>query len=258
MAINSHMLRWFERLQSNYKVFSGSDLAELGPQDFYRGGGKKSAKQQFPSSWTGRDLYLRYGCTTYTSFDLLDERSIRVDFNSPPSISKQFGVVTNFGTSEHVFNQSAFMKFMHDLTAADGYMLHVVPSAGARNHGFFNYHPTFFFDLARANCYSLVSFDYIPHNALQTARPDDARIVNLLAHRDSPRTRDEPVIRKALLSLMVRSDFLRLNLGLILRSLKRRNFSSFFETYGSGDYLQVAMKKNGDSPFTMPIQGMYS
>jgi hypothetical protein len=258
MAINSHMLRWFEQLQNSHKIFSESNLAELGPQDFYGGGGKKSAKNLFPSTWTGRDLYLKYGCKTYTSFDLLDERSIRVDFNSPPSASKQFEVVTNFGTSEHVFNQSAFMKFMHESTTPDGFMLHVVPSAGARNHGFFNYHPTFFFDLARANNYSLISFDYIPHNALQAARPDDARIVNLLAHRDAPRTRDEPLVRKAILSLMLRSDFLRLNVRLALRTVRRRNFSSFFETYGSGDYLQVALRKNGDSPFTMPIQGMYS
>ena len=45
---------------------------------------------------------------------------------------------------------------MHELTRPGGFMLHALPHQGGPDHGFYNYHPTFFHDLAAANGYRVV------------------------------------------------------------------------------------------------------
>ena len=49
------------------------------------------------------------------------------------------------------------------MTAKNGLVYHGLPHQGQYNHGFFNYHPTLFFDLAAANNYEikLLLFDGI-------------------------------------------------------------------------------------------------
>jgi hypothetical protein len=94
---------------------------------------------------------------TYSAIDLHGTAiAQRHDLNHPVPIAQTFDVVTNLGTSEHVFNQYQFFKTMHDLTAANGVMIHSMPNQGCYDHGFFNYHPTFLFDLAEANGYTML------------------------------------------------------------------------------------------------------
>ena len=64
----------------------------------------------------------------------------------------------NIGTAEHIFNVQQFFKTAHDLTAAGGLMMHSSPFNGWPDHGFFNFQPTFYFDLARVNHYEILSF----------------------------------------------------------------------------------------------------
>lgn len=82
-------------------------------------------------------------------FDLNEDLGIKYNFN------QEYDLVTNHGTIEHIFNQYACFKNMHDLTKNDGYMLHWLPFGGHINHCFFNYHPQFFIDLALANNYNI-------------------------------------------------------------------------------------------------------
>jgi len=67
--------------------------------------------------------------------------------------TEKFDVVTNFGTSEHVFNQQAVFENIHNLCKKDGIMIHSVPSQMYLSHGLFNYQPDFFHYLALANDY---------------------------------------------------------------------------------------------------------
>ena len=46
-------------------------------------------------------------------------------------------------------------KSIHNLVKPNGFMLHFLPYQGAYNHGFYNYNPTFFFDLGKANNYKI-------------------------------------------------------------------------------------------------------
>lgn len=255
MSINSRTLEWLQGLQRDLDLFEGSKIAELGPQDLSRVGGVHSPRARF-EGWTGRDLYLHLGCAEYHSFDLIDSRSVRVDFNCPPTGTSDFTVVTNFGTSEHVFNQAAVMGFIHELTADSGVMLHVLPSAGGRDHGFFNYHPGFFYDLAAANNYEILSFEYLPHYGIQASLPIDPIAVDL-TFRKSTRSVGEALVKRAVLKLFLDRRVVFLNLRLLFRSIRRLNFGPFFEVFGGGDYIHIALRKTENRPFRMPLQGVY-
>src|SRR5262249_37353762 len=80
------------------------------------------------------------------------------DLNLPVSLNEQFDVVINNGTAEHIFNVCQFFKTAHERTVPGGLMIHSSPFTGWPDHGFYNFQPTFFFDLARANRYEILSF----------------------------------------------------------------------------------------------------
>ncbi len=97
-----------------------------------------------------------FDCTTYRAIDLNGtEAAWRHDLNHPLPVAETFDVVTNFGTSEHVFDQAQLFRSIHALVRPGGFMLHALPHQGGPDHGFYNYHPTFFHDLAAANGYRL-------------------------------------------------------------------------------------------------------
>jgi hypothetical protein len=80
------------------------------------------------------------------------------DLNLPVPIDQQFDLLINIGTAEHIFNVFQFFKTAHERTKTNGLMLHSAPFNGWPDHGFYNFQPTFFFDLARANKYEILSF----------------------------------------------------------------------------------------------------
>jgi hypothetical protein len=59
-----------------------------------------------------------------------------------------------------VFNVFQFFRSCHELTRAGGLMVHNVPFLGWLEHGFYNFNPTFFWDLAQANGYAVVQLAY--------------------------------------------------------------------------------------------------
>lgn len=63
-------------------------------------------------------------------------------------------LVTNNGTSEHIFNQAAVFQNAHEISSC--LMLHFLPFTPWLNHGFYNYNPIFFRDLSAANDYEIV------------------------------------------------------------------------------------------------------
>lgn len=83
------------------------------------------------------------------------------DLNEPLPIEEQFDLVTNLGTAEHVFNQYQFFRSVHESTSPGGLMVHALPNQGAYDHGFYNFHPIFVFDLCRMNGYDMLNFSYI-------------------------------------------------------------------------------------------------
>ncbi len=98
----------------------------------------------------------------YAAYDLHGTAaSTNFDLNKQVDVIEQYDLVTNIGTAEHVFNQYQFFKNMHDLTRPGGLMIHSLPNQGCYDHGFYNYHPTFFFDLCEANEYNKLGVFYV-------------------------------------------------------------------------------------------------
>jgi SAM-dependent methyltransferase len=100
--------------------------------------------------------------TDYASYSSIDPGTpgskYQFDLNHPVPLEEQFDLVINIGTAEHVFNVHQFFKTAHDLTKSGGMMIHSCPFTGWADHGFYTFQPTFFFDLARANRYTILSF----------------------------------------------------------------------------------------------------
>jgi SAM-dependent methyltransferase len=70
-------------------------------------------------------------------------------------------VVTNFGTAEHVFDIATAFRSMHRLVKPGGVILHCMPAFAFIDHGFYNIHPVFYIELAKANAYDIVDFSYV-------------------------------------------------------------------------------------------------
>ncbi len=84
------------------------------------------------------------------------DRAHRLDLNEPVDLAgQQFDLLLNMGTAEHVFNVYQFFENAHRLTKPGGLMVHGMPFLGWPDHGFYSFHPTFYFDLAAANDYAL-------------------------------------------------------------------------------------------------------
>lgn len=86
--------------------------------------------------------------------------ALKIDLNAPVDLGEQFDVLLNLGTAEHVFNVWEFFRTSHSVTKPGGIMVHVMPFLGWLEHGFYNFNPTFYWDLALANRYTLMVLAY--------------------------------------------------------------------------------------------------
>ena len=111
------------------------------------------------ASYDAIDVNTKYGSLV---MDLNADLSERYGFN------QTFDLVTNNGTGEHIFNQYAVFRNMHQLTKVGGIQLFVLPFHNWLNHGFFNFNPILFGDLAAANGYRIVR--------LSVATPEGAEV----------------------------------------------------------------------------------
>jgi hypothetical protein len=129
-----------------------------------------------PRSDAQAAFYSIFGADSHRSIDLNDPRADHAtDLNHPlPSGIGRYDVVTNFGTTEHVFNIGQTFASIHGLLEVGGLQLHTLPSYGAIDHGFYNIHPCAYLDIARANHYDVVDFLYVDNINVRMARPIEA------------------------------------------------------------------------------------
>lgn len=133
------------------------------------------------------------------------ERALRLDLNYPlPASLGKFGVTVNSGTAEHVFDQCQVFRTAHERTLPGGLMVHAAPASGWPDHGFYNYHPGLFRDLAAANGYEVLLEMFWRH-------------------------RGRRKVSEAWADVMPAADLT----------------------------LYVALRKDADAPFRVPVQGRY-
>lgn len=263
MAISPIVVAWLSNLKSR-GVLRGGAMLEMGPSDlilytppaieFY-------IRRHVPSDGVGAvmeklldsqgqfrreeigALYGVFGFTKYRSIDLGDVRADwQCDLNYPIDIPERFDAIANFGTGEHIFNIAEMFRSMHVLLREGGVQLHVMPVAGAVNHGFYNIHPTVYLDIAKANDYVVEDIRYIDEIDRRTNE-------HTLRFEEDVDFDALPIGRAQLESHLTLGEEVDRN----VIAIQKRTPDAAVK-----DYAFVAMRKMREQPFRIPIQRLYA
>jgi SAM-dependent methyltransferase len=196
-----------------------------------------------------RRFYAALGLDDYKSLDLSDQRAdYSYDLNGLVDLGRCFDVVTNFGTLEHIFNPGNVLSTMHRHLPVGGLALHVLPTRGDYNHGFYNVHSVWFRDVAAANAYEIVDLVCVPDFGGQHL------VVNKLE-----RLGDSPPRRSKMIDIKNGEDqhgderFARTSaLRLFLRRWNSKIDARIY------DYIFAAFRKTSQAGFVHPQQGIYA
>jgi SAM-dependent methyltransferase len=216
-----------------------------------------------------------YTALGFRSYDAIDVNSmygslimdLNVDLREAYGFETVYDLVTNNGTGEHVFNQAAVFKNMHQLTRVGGVMLFVLPFYNWLNHGFFNFNPLVFTDLAAANGYEILRLGVgcaVGQQVAATGARVDDRQMRLRWQPDTPVLsvadfQSRGAIKPRTPRNMA-SDVLRVATG-------RPTATQVSPLPGVIERLAervpninviAAVRKTRDLPFAMPLQGMYA
>jgi hypothetical protein len=265
MGINSVILTWFDELETA-GVFKGqSSVLELGPQDNFfpakqfeevacrklgAARGASCAGQVFNDQIAfdeqRKAFYAPFGLEKYKSLDVYDDRSdYKLDLNSAVRAPEPFDVIVDCGTTEHVYNAGNVFVFSHNTLPVGGITLKVLPTFGDNTHGFYNIHPTVYFDIARENGYQILDFRYIDS---MTARAEtDARSLLGAAEFETA--------LKYFAGCQELQENITRRFG--VNTLKSQRSGMIKQSHGTVDYCFVAMRKLKDAPFRYPGQGVY-
>jgi hypothetical protein len=201
---------------------------------------KKISNQQLENlsqleskNFSTRDYFLSLDFKEYSSIDINGElNSFRFDLNfdiiEKYNFNNKYDLVINNGTGEHVFNQLSFFKNFHNLTKKNGLMLNILPFIDWINHGFYNFNPIIFADMAASNDYEIMKISLANRWGSEVdIKKEDYLILFEQIKPNNPNT-----------------DF-----GRII------NFAK--EKLGANIILKVITRKNSDLPFQIPLQGKY-
>ena len=169
MGINTEMYRILSYLQSHKLLTGKKSVVELGAQvisahkNSLETVQKKLGMSDVKPPTTAIELYRQFGLIDFCCVDAggsLAENKVIADLNRPLQAQwkgfRTFDVVTNLGTSEHCFDQVSVFRNIHDMCAEGGLMIHQLCTQGLVNHGYYNYHPRFVYEMAQANGYEIV------------------------------------------------------------------------------------------------------
>jgi len=205
------------------------------------------------------DYYRLLGFADYRAIDVNDRYgSLVMDLNRDLAeqydFRETFSLVTNNGTGEHVFNQDAIYRNVHQLTSVGGLMLHVMPFYEFVNHGFFAIQPNLYPALAQANEYHLLALGVATRGGRGiVARSDDGPPMLLDESRVplsvllSEAKAKRPGVKGLVKRFAGKAEARRF--GRLLRGLQHEtpNLLCF-----------ALMRKQKEGPFRTPIQGIYA
>lgn len=269
MGINALTVAWLSRLADKGIIESGASILEFGPQDVLcsrqvveifarKHCSAARVTEILEEMFDGevnrisvpRAFYSIFGISKYRSLDLIDPRADwRRDCNLPFQVPEKFDITTDYGTAEHVFGIGAMFQSMHDATRTGGVMLHILPAFGDVDHGFFNIHPTVYLDLAAANNYAVVDMFYV----------DRWDIRDKAFERDLSKGFDFDALPVQMTHLQDRPTLQRMVTNLFVENYNHPDTAVFGPRYDGVlyDYCVVALKKNDDREFQLPVQRYY-
>jgi hypothetical protein len=265
MGINACILTWLDELAERGSFSGLSSVLELGPQDFFldrarlvesgrriHGSGADTvADQMLREDITFSDrqhlFYSLFGFVSYRSTDPYDGRAdFTLDLNTAVQAPELVDLVADFGTTEHVFNVGNVFAFTHNSLRPGGIALKVLPAFGDNTHGFYNIHPTVYFDVARVNGYEMVDFRYVNN---MSGRSNFEGAKSLLKLEE---------IRQELQSFAGCARLQARVSAAFLASLARTVADGRLDqAHSTVDYCFVALRKVASRPFVVPSQGVY-
>ncbi len=184
-------------------------------------------------SFATEDYFNSVGFKEYKSIDINGAyNSLQFDLNKniseTYSYNEKYDLVINNGTGEHVFNQYALFLNFHNLTKLNGIMLNILPFIDWINHGFYNFNPIFFADLAASNNYEIIKISLANRDGAELKLNDEN--LSILFEQIKP-NRNDSKFKKMI-------DIAKTKLG--------RNI-----------LLVVITRKLSDNEFKIPLQGKY-
>jgi hypothetical protein len=213
------------------------------------------------------EYYLCLGFGHYDAIDINDTYgSLVMDLNQDLSVVYNFNttydLVTNNGTGEHIFNQAAILRNLHNLAKVNGIMIHAMPMLNYINHGFYSFHPSLYYSLARANNYRLLGLALAhrrgtgvmaeidrKHDRLPSFLLEERRIALpglLMGAKFGPKGHLAPLKRWR--NRLIGSQHLPNPLGEVIAEL------------GTHEKVMVVavLRRLTDAPFRLPIQTLYA
>lgn len=103
------------------------------------------------------DFYRELGCGHYDSIDGNGAGTITADINLPLAVDRQYDLVTDLGTGEHIFDQGQVFRTIHALMKVGGVFVFDRPTQRWDDHGFYNMQPNLIEALVVANGYELLA-----------------------------------------------------------------------------------------------------
>ena len=179
------------------------------------------------------DFFKSINYVDYKSIDIngaLGSYQFDLNFiiNEKYNFQEQFDLVINNGTGEHIFNQYSFFKNFHNLTKKNGFMLNILPFIDWINHGFYNFNPIIFADMAASNNYEIIKISLANRWGAEIELKKEEQLV--FFEQIKPKNNNS-------------------------------NFSKLIEIakdkLGPNIILKTILKKNDDSSFQIPLQGKY-
>jgi SAM-dependent methyltransferase len=182
MAIGPTHIEWLSHLARRSAFSPDATVLDLGPQDIQidreslyhvacrhlppdraeAAMAEIFADGTAPRADAQKAFYAIFGARAYRSVDLCDPRaSYAADLNQPLPDLGRYDLITNFGTTEHVFNIGGTFASIHRILKVGGVQVHAVPGYAYIDHGYYNVHPSAYLDMARMNNYDVVDFSYV-------------------------------------------------------------------------------------------------
>jgi hypothetical protein len=228
-----------------------------------------SVEKQKPHTAT---FFRALGFAQYTAIDVNSKygslvMDLNVDLHDHYGFNRKFELVTNNGTGEHIFNQWMVFKNMHQLALEGGVLLFVLPFYNWLNHGFFNFNPILFTDLAAANDYEVIRLSVAcPVGQEVTAQEARVSAEEMRLPWQPPTASLEIDDFRRRGAIFPRTP--RKMLGSLASWLRGRPPSrqgsklpgvveSLAERVPNINVV-AALRKTRDRPFAMPLQGMYA
>ena len=219
------------------------------------------------------DYYRALGFAGYTAIDVNSVygslvMDLNTDLQETYGYRETFDLVTNNGTGEHIFNQYAVFRNMHQLARPGGVLLFVLPFHNWMNHGFFNFNPLLFTDLAAANGYEVLRLGVgCPVGQLVTAREGrlSDREMRLPWQPDTPELSLEHFQNRGAVvprtPRNVAGNTIKLLIGRGAETRQASPLPGVVEALAArvpNINVVAALRKTRGEAFRMPLQGMYA